>query len=148
MKKVLLGITLILFVFTLSSCKSDTEDTLKVGMDLRWPPFETIDTSGKPTGISVDLAYALGEYLDRKVEIVDLEFGSLITALATEQIDIIIGSMSITADREANPNFTFSDPYFYFPLITVLNKDFYDANPVTTKAELFNRTTFFFSESK
>ena len=135
MKKILLGITVLLLVFTLSSCKSD--NTLKVGMDLRWPPFETIDVNGDPTGISVDLAYALGEYLNRDVEIIDLEFGSLITALATEQIDIIIGSMSITDDREANPNFTFSDPYFYFPLITVLNKDFYETNPVDSKAELF-----------
>ena len=137
MKKILLGFTVLLLVFTLSACKSDTEDTLKVGMDLRWPPFETIDSNGDPTGISVDLAYALGEYLDRDVEIVDLEFGSLITALAAEQIDVIIGSMSITEDRENNPNFTFSDPYFYFPLITVLNKDFAEANPVTTKDELF-----------
>lgn len=137
MKKILLGITVLLLVFTLSACKSNDDNTLRVGMDLRWPPFETIDSSGKPTGISVDLAYALGEYLDRDVEIIDLEFGSLITALAAKQIDIIIGSMSITEDRESKENFTFSDPYFYFPLITVLNKDFYDANPVETKAELF-----------
>ena len=82
MKKIILGITVILLVFTLSACKSD--NTLKVGMDLRWPPFETIDNNGDPIGISVDLAYALGEYLDREVVIVDLEFGSLITALATE----------------------------------------------------------------
>lgn len=136
MKKIFLGITLALFVFTLTAC-SGGKDTLKVGMDLRWPPFETIDSKGEPTGISVDLAYALGDYLDREVEIVDLEFGSLITALATEQIDIIIGSMSITEERESKENFTFSDPYFYFPLITVLNKDFYEANPVDTKAELF-----------
>jgi len=137
MKKLLIGITVLLLVFTLTACKNNSENTLKVGMDLRWPPFETIDSNGKPTGISVDLAYSLGEYLDREVEIVDLEFGSLITALATEQIDIIIGSMSITEDRESKENFTFSDPYFYFPLITVLNKDFYEANPVETKAELF-----------
>jgi len=135
MKKIILGITVLLLVFTLSSCKND--NTLKVGMDLRWPPFETIDSNGKPTGISVDLAYALGEYLDRDIEIIDLEFGSLITALATKEIDVIIGSMSITEEREDGTNFTFSDPYFYFPLITVLSKDFYDENPVTTKEELF-----------
>lgn len=136
MKKIVFGITVLLLVFTLSACKSD--NTLRVGMDLRWPPFETIDSNGDPTGISVDLAYALGEHLNRKVEIVDLDFGSLITALATEEIDIIIGSMSITDDREANPNFTFSDPYFYFPLITVLNKDFAEANSIETKADLFS----------
>ena len=136
MKKIVLGITVLLLVFSLSACKID--NTLKVGMDLRWPPFETIDNNGDPTGISVDLAYALGEYLDKEVVIVDLEFGSLITALATKEIDIIIGSMSITDEREDGTNFTFSDPYFYFPLITVLNKDFAETNSIETKEDLFS----------
>jgi polar amino acid transport system substrate-binding protein len=139
MKKLLLLLVVLTSVFALSACgeKEDLipNNVLRVGMDLRWPPFETIDTDGKPTGISVDLAYELGRYLDMKVEIVDLEFGSLITALETNEIDIIIGSMSITEDRALKINF--SDPYFYFPLITVLNKDFADANPVTTREELF-----------
>jgi polar amino acid transport system substrate-binding protein len=137
MKKILLGITVLLLVFTLSACKRDNEDTLKVGMELKWPPFEMKDSSGIPAGISVDLAYELGKYLDRDVEIVDLQFGSLITALSTGEIDVIIASMSITEEREANPNFTFSNPYFYFSLITVLNKDFAEANPIETKEDLF-----------
>lgn len=134
MKKLLLLAILGISVFTLSACGTE-DDTLKIGMDLRWPPFETIDGDAKATGISVDLAYELGKYLDREVEIVDLEFGSLITALETNQIDIIIGSMSITEDRAQKINF--SDPYFYFPLVTVLNKDFYEMYTPETKADLF-----------
>lgn len=137
MKKIVLSITLLLLlVFTLASCGSD--NTLKVGMDLRWPPFETVDGEGNPTGISVDLANELGEYLGRDVEIIDLEFGSLITALETNEIDIIIGSMSITSERAKKINF--SDPYFYFPLITVLNKDFYNQYEPETKEDLFSIT--------
>ncbi len=136
MKKIFLLFVMVFTVFTLASCESD--NTLKVGMDLRWPPFETVDSDGEPTGISVDLAYELGEYLGRDVEIVDLEFGSLITALETNEIDIIIGSMSITEDRAKKINF--SDPYFYFPLITVLNKDFYDMYQPQTKEDLFEIT--------
>jgi len=135
MKKIALLLLLTLSIFTLSSCGND-DNTLKVGMDLRWPPFETIDENGDATGISVDLAYMLGDYLDREVEIVDLEFGSLITALETNQIDVIIGSMSITEDRAEK--IAFSDPYFYFPLITVLNKDFYDEYQPETKEDLFS----------
>lgn len=136
MKKIFLSVTLLLMVFTLASCGND--NTLRVGMDLRWPPFETVDENGDPTGISVDLAYELGEYLGRDVEIVDLEFGSLITALETNEIDIIIGSMSITDERAKKINF--SDPYFYFPLITVLNKTFYDQYQPQNKADLFGIT--------
>lgn len=111
------------------------EDPLKVGMDLRWAPFETIDINGDPIGISVDLAYELGIYLNRTIEIVDLEFGSLITAIETEQIDVIISSMSITDERKESINF--SDPYFYFPLITVLNKEFNENNSIETKEDLY-----------
>ncbi len=142
MRKIILSITLFLMVFTLASCVTnnddDTQIKLRVGMDLRWPPFETVDGDGNPTGISVDLAYELGNYLGKEVEIVDLEFGSLITALETNEIDIIIGSMSITDDRAIKINF--SDPYFYFPLITVLNKDFYNEYTPETKDELFGIT--------
>jgi polar amino acid transport system substrate-binding protein len=133
MKKLFALALLVVSVLVLSAC--ETDNTLKVGMDLRWPPFETVDKDGNPTGISVDLAYELGEYLGREVEIVDLEFGSLITALETNEIDIIIGSMSITEERAQKINF--SDPYFYFPLITVLNKDFYDMYMPETKEDLF-----------
>ena len=136
MKKIILSLTLLVLVITLASCGNN--NTLKVGMDLRWPPFETVDGEGNPTGISVDLAYELGEYLGKDIEIVDLEFGSLITALETNEIDIIIGSMSITEDRAKKINF--SEPYFYFPLITVLNKEFYDEYQPTTKEELFSIT--------
>ncbi len=138
MKKILLVVSALVFVFVLSACGTSDDDVLKVGMDLRWPPFETVDGDGMPTGISVDLAYELGEYLDREVEIVDLEFGSLITALETNEIDIIIGSMSITEERALKINF--SEPYFYFPLITVLNKDFYDLYQPMTKEDLFGLT--------
>jgi len=140
-KKIFTLLLVLAIGLTLSACGTEElydpleDGVLTVGMDLRWAPFETKDAAGNPSGISVDLAYELGRYLDVKVEIVDLEFGSLIASLSTREIDVILASMSITEDRAQSINFT--DPYFYFPLITVLNQDFQDANNVTTKDELF-----------
>ena len=141
MKKLLLLLLVITIGVTPSACSEEeaydplADGVLTVGMDLRWAPFETKDLADNPSGISVDLAYELGRYLDVKVEIVDLEFGSLIAALSTREIDVILASMSITEERAETINF--SDPYFYFPLITVLNQDFQDQHNVTTKEELF-----------
>lgn len=143
MKKILVLVLALVMTLTLSSCQGNDDPydpledgVLTVGMDLRWAPFEMKDPqTNDPNGISVDLAYELGRYLDVKVEIVDLEFGSLIAALNAQDIDVIIASMSITEERAETINF--SDPYFYFPLITVLNKDFQDANNVQSKEELF-----------
>lgn len=117
MKKIMYMFSAFLIVLILTGCQGN--DNLRVGMDLTYPPFETIEKNGDASGISVDLALALGEYLDRDVEIVDLAFNSLIEALKSGDIDVVIGSMSITEERAESINF--SDPYFHFPLITVLN---------------------------
>lgn len=140
MRKLYIGIVVLVLALTLSACNNDEEsvldkDTIVVGMDLSYPPFETEDENGNPSGISVDFAKALGEYLGMDVEIVNLPFGSLITALETKEIDVIIGSMSITDKRKEKINF--SDPYFYFPLVSVMNKDFASNYTLNTYEDLF-----------
>lgn len=125
MKKILFLFTLMFTVFILSACGRN-QDVLRVGMDLKYPPFETVDLNNNPVGISVDIAYALGEYLGREVEIVNTDFGSLIPSLQAGEIDIIIASMSITAARSQIVDFT--DPYFFFKIITLVNQGFATAN--------------------
>ncbi len=90
---------LIIFIFfTVIGLKAN--EPLKVGMELAYPPFEMSDKNGKPTGISVDLAYALGKYLNRKVIIKNTSWDGLIPSLKTGKIDIIISSMTITPKRK------------------------------------------------
>jgi len=140
MKKFILFILTITLSITIISCSdSDTIMTdeqgnevlpLKVGMDLRYPPFETtVIGTNTPEGISVDIAYAFGEFLGREVEIVNTNFASIIPSLNSENIDIAIASMSITPEREVSVDF--SNPYFYFKIISLVNKDFAQANGIT-----------------
>jgi polar amino acid transport system substrate-binding protein len=82
---------------------------LRVGMDLSYPPFETIGPDGRPSGISVDLARALGTRLGRTVEIENIPFTGLIPALKSGKIDLIISSMTATPERAQAV--AFSDPY-------------------------------------
>ena len=82
---------------------------LVVGMDLSYPPFETINEQGKPAGISVDLAHALGESLHRPVRIENMPFTGLIPSLLTGKIDLILSSMTDTPERRKT--IAFSDPY-------------------------------------
>jgi polar amino acid transport system substrate-binding protein len=128
MKKILYLLLLTLSVFIVTACGGETAP-LRVGMDLRYPPFETVTLENDPEGISVDIALALGEFLGREVEIVNTNFASLIPALNSGEIDIVIASMSITAERAQTVDF--SDPYFYFKIISLVNKAFADANNLT-----------------
>ncbi len=84
-------------------------EPLKVGMELAYPPFEMSNKNGKPSGVSVDLAYALGKYLGRSVKIENIAWAGLIPSLKTKKIDIIISSMTITKEREKVIDF--SIPY-------------------------------------
>ena len=112
---------IIIFTFLLGIFSFSKSETLVVGMELAYPPFEMSDENGKPTGISVDLAYALGEYLGRDVKIEDMSYGGLIPALKTKKVDIIISSMSITEERKRSVNF--SIPYANSYLGLLLNKN-------------------------
>ena len=82
---------------------------LRIGMELAYPPFETVDTAGDPAGISVEMAHALGEHLGREVEILNIPFDGLIPALKTGKVDLVISSMTATAERDRSIDF--SAPY-------------------------------------
>ena len=99
-------------------------------MELAYPPFETKDDSGNPSGISVDFAQALGEYLGRSVEIQNISWDGLIPALQTGQVDVVISSMTITESRQTQ--ISFSKPYAKALLAILANKD----SGITTAADL------------
>ena len=82
---------------------------LRVGMELSYPPFEMTDPQGKPTGVSVRLAEALGAHLGREVRIENIAFDGLIPALKTGRIDCIVSSMTATPERARS--IAFSKPY-------------------------------------
>lgn len=95
------------------------QDTLKVGMELAYPPFEMTDKTGRPAGISVDLANDLGKALGKKVVIQNMAFDGLIPALKTGKIDLVISSMTATEERAKSIDF--SEPYLQTGLCLLLS---------------------------
>lgn len=120
------------YVFTHrpTSASATLKDELIVGMELKFPPFETIDSSGNPTGVSVDLAEAIGAKLGVKIRIKSIDYPSLIPALQSQNIDLIISSMTITEERLES--IAFSDEYAKSDLALLLNK----SSSVTNWSEL------------
>lgn len=114
---------LLLLFITLfcAACDKPKSGALRVGMEMRYPPFEMRDPQGQPAGVSVDLARALGEALGQPVEFSDLPFNGLIPALKTGQIDVIISSMTATDERRQSIDF--SDPYLKTGLCLLVGKD-------------------------
>jgi len=105
----------------LSACGGRDANTLVVGMDLSYPPFETIGPSGKPEGVSVDLAEAIGKFLGKPVRIENIPFTGLIPSLKTGKIDCIISSMTDTPERRSS--IAFSEPYLSTGLALLVSRD-------------------------
>lgn len=133
--KILIGCLLVMS--TVVGCEKTSNTTsnniqrekLRVAMDLKFPPFTGVDEFGAPEGLEVDIAYALGEYLERDVEIVNTDYSMLIPALETEDVDIVINDMSIKEERKEKVDF--SDPYLYGRTIALMSKEFAEKNNVT-----------------
>jgi len=115
---------LIIPVFLMSGGTVHGAEAVKpliVGMELAYPPFEMTDKAGKPSGVSVDLATDLAKSLGRPVVIQNTAFDGLIPALKTGKIDLVISSMTATAERAKSIDF--SDPYLSTGLCLLLKKD-------------------------
>lgn len=117
----MIRILLLLLAFAAAACSKRNPNELVVGMDLSYPPFETIDATGKPTGVSVDLARALGEHLGKPVRIENIPFTGLIPSLKTGKIDCVISSMTDTPERRSS--ISFSDPYLTIGLALLVAKN-------------------------
>jgi len=114
--------SLIAFLFSAAIAPAaESAKPLIVGMELAYPPFEMTDTSGKPSGISVDLATDLAKSLGRPVLIQNTSFDGLIPALKTGKVDLVISSMTATAERAQSIDF--SDPYLSTGLCLLLKKE-------------------------
>jgi polar amino acid transport system substrate-binding protein len=80
-----------------------------VGSSLDYPPFEYYNAEFTQSGYDIALVQEIGKRLGVPVEIEDLAFDYLGTALELGEIDLAISAISITPARQAQ--FTFSTPY-------------------------------------
>ncbi|MFI3174216.1 MAG: transporter substrate-binding domain-containing protein [Bacillota bacterium] len=104
-------------------------EVLRVGMDLKFPPYSFMDDDGNPSGFEPDVSYAFGEYLGMDIEIVNTDFSLLIPALETGDVDVLIADMARTDERAEKVDF--SAPYRYGHTLALVNKDFAEANGIT-----------------
>jgi polar amino acid transport system substrate-binding protein len=105
----------------IGACAPRPNNTLVVGMELSYPPFEMTDAQGRPAGVSVDLAGALGQALGRHLAIENIPFDGLIPAIKTGKIDLIISSM--TATNERAESIDFSEPYLRTGLCLLVSQN-------------------------
>ena len=146
MKKRLLSIVLAAtMVVGLTACGGSASDqseksteaagkkTLKVAMECGYAPYnwtQSDDSNGAvPIKDSKDYAYGYDVMMAKKIadelgydlEIVKLDWDSLVPAVQSGTVDCVIAGQSITSERLEMVDF--SDPYYYASIITLVKND-------------------------
>lgn len=85
-------------------------ESVIMGTNAEFPPFEFIGDDGQPTGFEVELAYLLAEEMGLDLEIENMYFDGLLPALDVGTIDFLLSAMTITEERKQGA--LFSEPYF------------------------------------
>ena len=128
-KSLIFGLIALVFVFIIffvmksqNHDNSTNSDSLIVGVSPDYPPFEFTE-NGKIVGFDIDFAHELGKVLNKKIELKEMEFSSLIPALNSRKVDMIISSVSKNSERAKN--ISFSIPYYTsaFAIITKKEND-------------------------
>lgn len=81
------------------------DGVLTMGTNAAFPPYEYKE-GDQVVGIDAEIAQALADKLGLKLEILDMDFASLITAIQAGKVDISLAGMTVTEERKQNVDFT------------------------------------------
>ncbi|HDG4752581.1 TPA: ABC transporter permease subunit [Staphylococcus aureus] len=97
---------------------------LRVGLSADYAPMEfehTVNGKTEYAGVDIDLVKKIAKDNNLKLKIVNMSFDSLLGALKTGKIDIIISGMTSTPERKKQVDF--SDSYMMTKNIMLVKKD-------------------------
>lgn len=146
MKKMTLIAAALAGVLAISGCAGGTkqgeqtpggEEQVKkvivMGTNAEFPPFE-FKEGGEIDGFDVAVAKEIAKDLGAELKIEDMNFDSLLTALAAGKVDFVGAAMTVRPDREENADF--SAPYYKAKQVIIVKKG---SDKVKTVADLDNK---------
>lgn len=94
--------------------------TITIGTDATYPPMESINENGDFVGIDIDIAREIAADLGVKADLQNIIWEELFNTVKEGKVDMIISSITITAERAQT--LAFSDPYFNAGQVIVTEK--------------------------
>ena len=104
-----MALVLCLALFSACGAEKDGEkEKLVMGTNAAFPPYEYYD-GDEIVGIDAEIAALIAEKLDMELEITDMDFNGIISAVQNGVVDIGLAGMTVTDKRLESVNF--SDTY-------------------------------------
>ena len=94
---------------------------LKFGTAAVTEPMSFVDGNQQIVGFDIEFATYIAKKLNKKLEIVDMEFGAMIPALIAGKVDMIGAGLSITSERAKKV--LFSESYYLSGLAAIINDE-------------------------
>ena len=116
MKKVTAIVLALLMVLSLAACGSAASEskTLVMATSADYPPYEFIVLNDKNeqqyVGIDVSVSEAIAADMGKELQIVNMDFDSLMAGLQKGDADIVLAAIEVTEERLEAADF--SDPYY------------------------------------
>ena len=141
MKKIISLIMALALCLTLAACgaKGATlADVQKAGKLViatspDFPPFESLE-GGEVVGIEIDIMELICDKLGVDLEIVQMDFDSVLIGIQAAKYDCAVSGITVTADRQKNMLFT--DPYYNAAQVIVVQ----EGSAIKAKADLTDKT--------
>ncbi len=96
------------------------KDTLVMGTNAEFEPFEYREND-QIIGYDIDTAAEIAAFTEMELKVEDMNFDSLINALVSGKIDMILAGMSVTEERAEVVNF--SNPYYRAAQVIIVPKE-------------------------
>lgn len=129
MKKILaVALTLALTLTAFAAC-AESKETLTMATNASFPPYEYVE-GDQVVGIDPEIAAAVCEKMGYDLEIVDTEFDSLISGVASGKYDFVMAGMTVTEERKQMVSF--SDTYATGVQVIIVKDD----SPITSVDDL------------
>lgn len=84
-----------------------------------YPPYESVDNSGKFVGFDIDIVNEIAKRMGVKLEIKDLAFDILIVSLQKKKVDLVVAAMTKKPARAEKVDF--SIPYTFIKDAFIVN---------------------------
>lgn len=133
MKRILSLGLILLFLVGCQTSTANIGDTLTVGLECNYAPFNWLQNEESDTSVYVEsagaycdgydvvMASAIADELGRELIVEQVAWEGLIPALQSNSIDAIIAGMSYTPDRAEEVLFT--DPYYMSEYVMIVSSD-------------------------